>query len=84
MLTTEDEAKTKRCHASYGDGWQTHDGRMAVAVPTITTAVASPSHCIGSACMAWRWAFTANVITGVEQTKHGYCGLAGDATGVIE
>lgn len=34
-----------------------------------------PMTCIGSRCMAWRWDDT-----GPPETRHGYCGLAGQLT----
>lgn len=100
MLTTEAEAKSKRCHAGYAASSGVTDGAscMSTAVPVppmyaayggsngaygVQTASA-PLCCIGSACMAWRWAFTANPVTGIEQTDRGYCGLAGQATGIVE
>lgn len=63
MIVTEDEAKTKRCHQSMGFEKQP----------------AYPSHCMGSACMAWRW------LDSVEYRDEpragnrlqGYCGKAG-------
>lgn len=57
MIVTEEEAKTKRCQESFGDGWTTPDGRIATlgAASQCVSVVASPSFCIGSACMAWRW-----------------------------
>jgi hypothetical protein len=88
MIVTEEEAKTKRCQESFGDRNLTQEG-MAVHAPyplsssgfvsmsgyAVTT---SPTHCIGSACMAWRWqqamaADGLNVVT----TDRGYCGKAG-------
>lgn len=62
MIVTEDEARTKRCQESFGDSKRTTGGEM-VSIPVFggpaTSAgmavVTSPSHCIGSACMAWRW-----------------------------
>jgi hypothetical protein len=72
MILTEEEAKTKRCQESFG----------------FPTQPAFPSHCIGSACMAWRWKW---FVTGGQPdgsvTHHhtlasngdklGYCGKAG-------
>ena len=85
---TEDEAKTKWCPASFG----------ASAVPAGNAGGGSyggaagggPSsprtHCIGSACMAWRWIGVSHEVR--EQARDvmrielpvkysGYCGLAG-------
>jgi hypothetical protein len=57
MIVTEEEAKTKRCQESFGDRYTTKDGAMIVAPLTggVQPVVTSPSFCIGSACMAWRW-----------------------------
>ena len=33
--------------------------------------------CLGSACMAWRWADRFGMTDGDPETRHGYCGLAG-------
>lgn len=57
MFLTEEEAKTKRCQESFGDGNVTPTGHM-VAVHACGGAGyaigTSPSMCIGSDCMAWR------------------------------
>lgn len=57
-------------------------GTYAVTVPATTSnghnmpTVASPSHCIGSKCMAWRWAkLTDECAWGADPS--GYCGKAG-------
>lgn len=57
MILTEEEAKTKRCQESFGPAYTTPDGRsmMAVIYGAGYAVQASPSHCIGSGCMAWRW-----------------------------
>src|SRR5882672_2807106 len=57
VIVTEEDAKAKRCHESFGDGWTTPDGRMATvgAASQGTALVASPYYCISSGCMAWRW-----------------------------
>lgn len=74
---TEAEANHRRCQESFA-GQPIYNSqivqRMAhtvavTASPNVMQAtLASPSHCIGSACMAWRWQ-TENV--------RGYCGKAG-------
>lgn len=80
MLTTEEEAKTKQCQESI--------------MPTlIMLSQALPgngfgygiNHCIGSACMAWRWHWSINEVDGTHQhvtdapdgKPFGYCGKAG-------
>lgn len=81
MRVTEEEAKTKRCQESFGDNNVSPAGH-AIGMPVsgayhhgATLAVqTSPSHCIGSACMAWRWA---EVYEGAN--IRGYCGKAGPA-----
>ena len=72
MIVTEEEAKTKRCQESFGDGAVSPAGLTTVAMAHYGSAYAqitSPSMCIGTNCMAWRWADG-------KETK-GYCGKAG-------
>lgn len=94
MLTTEAEAKTKRCQESFGDsnigtGFTQQQalppGAFAFTPMATVPVTTSPYHCIGSACMAWRWGRLINVydptmIEGeftVRQELGGYCGKAG-------
>lgn len=96
MIVTEEEAKTKRCQESFGPLYVTERGgetyvppftavpfaynaSVATGGPHLPT-IATPSHCIGSACMAWRWAnaFDKNGDHIPSKTK-GYCGKAGKA-----
>jgi hypothetical protein len=42
------------------------------------------THCVGSRCMAWRWAGyrpVSSLTTPNQDEAHGYCGLAGMPTG---
>lgn len=59
MLTTEEEAKTKRCHASFAACTQVTDRGYVIAMQMPSGGAyavhTAPSMCIGSACMAWRW-----------------------------
>jgi hypothetical protein len=92
VIVTEEEAKTKRCQESFGDtivtnnghsfassspspfqhGYSYPGGAQAFAVQT------SPSMCIGSACMAWRWAIaSAPYRDKGDIYSQGYCGKAG-------
>jgi hypothetical protein len=82
MIVTEEEAKSKRCQESFGDTVVSPMGYSTVGLSPFQHSVSysggaagsvvqsSPSMCIGSACMAWRWADSAIGITG-------YCGKAG-------
>lgn len=62
---TEDEAKTKWCpFARVVDSARGTDGEGA--------------RCIGSACMAWRWLTSPEVVAAYPgSVADGYCGLAG-------
>lgn len=58
MIVSEEEAKTKRCQQSFGDRRTSLDARtVAMASPYGSSyeVPTSPTHCIGSACMAWCW-----------------------------
>ena len=62
---TEEEAKHTRCCGPEGCGEMRYDG----------SPLDQKRHCIGSACMAWRWDVEKNRKgPGID---HGYCGLAG-------
>ncbi len=83
MILTEEEAKTKSCQESFGDTAVSQSGHYVAgpAAPGVyaggTVAIGtSPSHCIGSACMAWRWYPQCEAHIKVEGQK-GYCGKAG-------
>jgi len=82
MTLTEDEAKTKRCQESFGDRNLGSGYIEARAVQMGTQAYAtSPTVCLGSGCMAWRWA-TPQVVHKYNQPTgeiivKGYCGKAG-------
>ncbi len=81
MILTEEEAKTKRCQESFGDRFTTKDGTMMAVAGTIyrgaDPVVTSPSFCIGSACMAWRWYEEDKGLTSDPPRTYGYCGKAG-------
>jgi hypothetical protein len=90
MILTEEEAKTKRCQEGFGQPLYhsqapltTNDMAMGpmhlMGSPYGAgyAAMASPSHCIGSACMAWRWSRGEYDQGGQEIATHGYCGKAG-------
>jgi len=87
MILTEDEAKTKRCQESFGDTNLTPHGHMVpapnysgVALTGSSMALAtSPSMCIASACMAWRWhEYDLDPVDRRRLSgKTGYCGKAG-------
>jgi len=55
VIVTEEEAKTKRCQESFGPPLS-QDGRTinAFGAGGAYAIQTSPTHCIGSACMAWR------------------------------
>ena len=78
MIVTEDEAKTKRCQEGFGPPLvdAMHGNVVMHAMPGgVIAAASSPIHCIGSACMAWRW--FDNLDDGAVITPLGYCGKAG-------
>lgn len=80
MTLTEEEAKTKRCQESFGDNNVSQYGHMFAGGGAMGGAFGvytSPSFCIASACMAWRW--RQDDISGERpSTTHGYCGKAGN------
>lgn len=84
MLTTEEEAKTKRCQegfhgADLGTGYmEARPAFVSVGAGAYGYATA-PTNCIGSGCMAWRWHMTLNDDYGLVQSDKGYCGKAGAA-----
>ena len=80
MLVTEDEARTIRCPLSYGARFTDPNGAEVIMIEPYSQAVmAAPSFCIGTKCMAWRWAAR------LDQSKQGpglppigFCGMAGN------
>jgi hypothetical protein len=81
MILTEEEAKAKRCQEGF-PGNAVADGkyRDGAASTHWTTrsgdeggAFTSPTYCLGSGCMAWRW----TTRDGQTKTDNGYCGKAG-------
>ena len=80
MTLTEDEAKTKRCQESFGDTNVSPTGHAYsahIAYGGSALVQTSPSYCIGSACMAWRWKRGEYDQGGQEIATHGFCGKAG-------
>ena len=84
MIVTEEEAKTKRCQESFGDHNVTDQGYMVAASQSYhmggSVAIqTSPSMCIGSSCMAWRWLTLGYALDRTKGDMHsqGYCGKAG-------
>lgn len=82
MILTEEEAKTKRCQESFGDRHTTKDGMITSRSILSGTdpVVTSPSFCITSACMAWRWAHLQQVegeVYALGSPPRGFCGKAG-------
>lgn len=70
MIVTEEEAKTKICCGGVGCGQI-----IMIEGPGLVED-SYERRCIGSACMAWRWAPTP-ALTADRSTTHGYCGKAG-------
>lgn len=74
---TEEEAKTKRCCGS------STCGEVRPVDDESRWSGPYPNFCIGSACMAWRWALPSaldaagNLVPKEKQVVPGYCGLAG-------
>lgn len=99
MIVTEEEAKTKRCQEGFAAATGiSADGRPvmqpASAGPVHPHGAAgyyavshggAPMNCLGSGCMAWRWAQKPNFDFSVHNieapawldTDRGYCGKAG-------
>ncbi len=84
MIVTEEEAKTKRCQEGFGPPLHQPkhpDSVIGKIVGPGEVIVTAPIHCIGSACMAWRWATEGNLIEGwAASATLGYCGKAGAPT----
>lgn len=81
MIFTEEEAKNKRCQEGFSSGSYTvprqiQFGPTDLGWNTITVQPA-PYHCIGSACMAWRWSSPLYADDPERKLSHGYCGKAG-------
>ncbi|HEX7072724.1 MAG TPA: hypothetical protein VF226_01680 [Hyphomicrobiaceae bacterium] len=80
MLLTEEESRERWCpHVRAMNFAPAIDHNPAVNRPT------ADYHCIGSACMAWRWACGPRNYTHAAESERrkyppngrGYCGLAG-------
>lgn len=75
MTLTEEEAKTKRCQEGFGPPFYDPGLQSVGMAATWAAAVQSPSHCIASGCMAWRW-FDNTDDQAITEPR-GYCGKAG-------
>lgn len=78
MIVTEEEAKTKRCQ----EGFAIHGEVKDLKLDFGTTSKLAPINCLGSVCMAWRWATEWVDVSRPElqertSTTHGFCGKAG-------
>lgn len=69
MKLTEEEAKKTRCQESFGPPFSPDGSALTIAIGMTQAVQTSPTHCIASECMAWRW-------TNANNTR-GYCGKAG-------
>lgn len=90
MLTTESEAKTKRCQESFAAAQViSPEGHSYAAAAPFShgytgggsyALTSAPAMCVGSACMAWRWGeWEEKGEYGTPRGKptKGYCGKAG-------
>lgn len=86
MLTTEDEAKKRWCPESRTMltilSQNAILGEQPEAIASCNRNVKGKplGSCIGSACMAWRWATNGMLLDGnkpPEGNVYGYCGKAG-------
>lgn len=73
MILTEHEAATKRCQEGFGPPLS--DVPMMMAGAAGIAIMTSPTCCIGSRCMAWRW--FDNLDDDAIKTPRGFCGKAG-------
>lgn len=81
MLLTEQEAASKRCQESYGPPLlydpSVHPHGLTSAIGAVVVgAIHSPSHCIGSSCMAWRWRDDPCRLSKDDPPPRGFCGKA--------
>ena len=87
MIVTEEEAKTKRCQEGFGPPLSDTPMLFSMSSGACWASPSSPINCIGSACMAWRYATEKQLEEagflesdlekdGVALTP-GYCGKAG-------
>lgn len=74
---TEEEAKTKWCPMAKGGRAVSADEFAVLIEAAHKVRNAAGNHCIGSACMAWRWHDPNNLLHDARKQEGGYCGLAG-------
>lgn len=79
-MLTENEAKQRWCPFARVTLYPSHDGsawNRSVVNSGERQRQEVATLCIGSACMAWRWATTEEGSKSRESRTHGFCGLAG-------
>jgi hypothetical protein len=74
---TEEEAKNRWCPFARVAG-NNYANESYNRVSRSKKVVAPNSHCIGSACMAWRWFQSTKEQGTLPPPYEGFCGLAGN------